>query len=291
MKRFVLLSTLLISSGISAASRDLYDVMYLPQAGTAYGSSTLGFGKITRESKALGDLDLDGIEFSQSLGYALSDRFSLTLDMDYSKIEAEAENGDKYDSAKGISDPALTARLRLIDEAFRLDVVGAAIVNFQDREVEENGDTNNTQGGHTFVIGPELGVKAESVQWFIGGYLVHNLSAETKYKLNSLAATVEDEANNELLLRTSLLHRLYQKNFLRWNAQGRFSEEVGNDRENLIGKTAPSTTYELGVEYEYAASDSVLIYVGGNYQQFNTRSGQIDEAYGWNSYLGANYQF
>ena len=293
-KLAVLIGTLAISTGIQADTandRDIYDLMYLPEAGTAYGFTTVGYGQLKRESDDLGDIDFDGFQIDQTLGYALSDRFSLQLNLDYTKIDADPDGGSKYDAVKGISDPSLLARFRAVDEAFRLDFVGGARINFQDREVKRDGDTNNTSGGHSFIIGPEVGTKSENVQWFAGAYLVHHLKAETEYSTGFGDATVEDDSYNELVARTSLLHRLHEKNMLRWSAEGNFSGEVGNDRENIIGKTAPSTLYDFGLEYLYVASEDMLIRVGGNYQIYNTRTGQIDEFQGWNAYLGANYQF
>lgn len=291
-KLVVLMSTLVLSAGIHAAEdRNIYDLMYLPKAGTGYGFTTLGFGQLKRESDQLGDVDFEGFQVDQTLGYALSDRFSLQLSMDYAKIEADPEGGSKYDSVKGISDPTLTARFRAVDEAFRLDLVGGALINFQDREVKRDGETNNTQGGHSFLVGPEVGVKSENVQWFAGAYLIHHLKAETEYKTILGNAKIEDDSHNELLVRTALLHRLHEKNMLKWSAEGNFTRRVGNDRENLIGKTAPQTNYDFGLEYQYVASDDVLIRLGGSYQIYNTNTGQIDEFQGWNAYLGANYQF
>ena len=49
-KLVILMSTLVLSTGIQAKDRDIYDLMYLPKAGTGYGFSTLGFGQIKRES-------------------------------------------------------------------------------------------------------------------------------------------------------------------------------------------------------------------------------------------------
>lgn len=290
-KLVILMSTLVLSTGIQAKDRDIYDLMYLPKAGTGYGFTTLGFGQVKRESDEIGDLDLDGFQIDQTLGYALSDRFSLQLSMDYAKIEADPEGESKYDSAKGLSDPTLTARFRAVDEAFRLDIVGGARVNFQDRKVDSDGDTNNVSGGHSFFVGPELGVKSEHVQWFLGARYLRNLDSETEYDTNIGDVTLEEDSNNELLVYTSLLHRLHEKNLLRWNATANFTEEIGNDRENLIGKRAPTSNYEFGLEYQYAASEDILVRLGGNYQIYKFRTGQIDESQGWNAYLGANYQF
>lgn len=292
-KLAALLGTLVISTSIQAEEkkRDIYDVMYLPNAGTAYGFTTLGFGQIKRESDDLGDLDLEGFLIDQTLGYALSDRFSIQANLNYANVEADPEGGRKYDSAKGVSDPRFTARFRAVDEAFRLDFVGGMRINFQDRTEKLNGDRNNSQGGHEFFIGPEIGVKAEHVQWFLGARFVRNLEAETEYETNIGDVKVEDDANNELNVYTSLLHRIYEKNFLRWNAAAYFREEFGNDREEILGKTAPNTLYDVGLEYQYAASEDILVRLGGNYEVYKVRSGQIDDIQGWNAYLGANYQF
>lgn len=292
MKKIAALITLVLSTGIQAANdSDIYDLMYLPKAGTAYGFTTFGFGQQKREADNSDfDLEVDGFEISQTLGYALTDRFSLDLDINYRDLEGDPEVGDKFDAAKGVSDPTLTARFRTVDETFRWDLVGGAIINFVDREIDD-GDANNVQGGHSFFIGTELGTKTENVQWLVGAFLIHNLEAETEFETPIGDGTVEEDSNNALAIRTAFHHRLHEKNFLRWSADALFTEEIGNDREEFIGKEAPESNYQFGLEYQYAASQDLLVRLGGHYQIFNTQTGQIDDWTGWDAYIGANYQF
>lgn len=292
MKKLAALATVVISTGIQAApDRDIYDLMYLPKAGTIYGTTSLGFGQQKLEAKdSSADEEVEGFEINQVLGYALTDRFSLDIALDYTDVEGDPEVGEKYDAAKGLSDPTITARFRTMDEVFRWDLVGGALINFVDREIDD-GDRNNVQGGHSFFIGTEFGTKTDNVQWLLGGYLIHNLEAETEVKTSLGDANIEEDSNNELLLRAALHHRLIDKNFLQWSASGRFTEEVGNDREQFVGKTAPQSNYQFGLEYQYAASEDLLVRLGGNYQIFNTQTGQIDDFTGWNGYIGASYQF
>lgn len=293
MKKIVGLITLVVSTGIQAApDRDIYDLMYLPDAGTAYGSTYFGFGaqKLEADNSAF-DVDVDGFEIGQNLGYALTDRFSLDLDLEYRDSEADPKNGDKYDAAKGLSDPTLTARFRTVDEAFRWDVVGGVSVAFQDQKVDRSGDRNNSDGGHSFFIGTELGTKTENVQWVVGAAFIRNLEATTEYETAGRDVEVEDDANNALSVHTALHHRLHEKNFLRWSAQAYFTEKVGNDREDVISESAPSSNYEFGLQYQYLASEDLLVRIGGDYQIFNTQSGQIDNYHGWDAYIGASYQF
>jgi|GEM_PF-5722718 len=290
MKRFIALAILVTTSSSYGASREIYDLMYLPNAGTTYGFSTGQYVSAERESDQLGDLDVKGFNLSQTIGHAFSDRLSLEGSIDYTSLQSDPEGGEKFDSSKGISDPSVQLKFRAIDEKFRLDLIGGATVNFMDREVERDGDTNNVQGGHSLFGGAQIGVKADAFQWALGAAIVHNMKATTEFETASGDVEVEDDANNELLVAGNILHKLTEKSILRWDLSARFTESYEDDL-NPANETPPQTVYSVGPEYQYMASQDLLLRAGVDYQTFNSRSGQIDDADAWNFLLGANYQF
>jgi hypothetical protein len=291
MKKFLALTILVTTvSSYASTSREIYDLMYLPNAGTTYGFTTGEYTTVERESDVLGDLELKGFRINQTFGHAFTDRLSLEGSINYTSLEADPDGEAKFDSAKGISDPSVQLKFRAIDEQFRLDFIGGAVVSFMDRETERNGDTNNVQGGHSLYGGAQIGVKADAFQWALGAAIIHNMKATTEFETGAGDVEVEDEANNELLVSGNILNKLTERSILRWNLSARFTESYENDLTPAT-ETPAQTVYSVGPEFQYMASQDLLLRAGVDYQQFNVRSGQIDDADGWTFLGGVNYQF
>src|SRR5690606_11391973 len=101
--------------------------------------------------------------------------------------------------------PTISARFRTMDERFRWDIIGGATISFMDREIDSDNDRNNLQGGHSLFAGTQLGVKTEIMQWALTGAIVHNMKSTTEYDVNGGDdVDIEDDANNELLVRGDL---------------------------------------------------------------------------------------
>ena len=291
MKRFLALAVLVgTSTALAAESRDIFDIMYLPEAGTTYGFTTGELGKAERDSDELGDLELDGYSVSQTIGHAFTDRLSLEATLDYDSLKFDPEEGREFD-AKGVSDPTVSLRFRTMDEKFRWDVLGGATISFADREIDSDNDRNNLQGGHSLFAGTQFGVKTDIMQWSLAGFLVHNMKATTEFDVNGGPdVDVEDDANNELILRGDLLNKLGNHSYLRSNIQTTFTESYDDD-QRPEQETPSSTTFQIGTEYQHVLSRDVLLRGGIDYQRINTLSGQIDDANAWVYRLGVNYQF
>ena len=290
MKKFIALAVLVGTSASFASDRDIFDIMYLPDPGTTYGFTTGELVQGERKSDDLGDLDADGYVIEQTIGHAFTDRFSIEGSVDYTQIEYDPEGGEEYDLS-GVSDPSIQARFRTMDEKFRWDIIGGATLSFMDREVKDDNDRNNLQGGHSLFAGTQFGVKTEIMQWALAGAIIHNMKSETEFDVNGGSdVDVEDDANNELLVRGDLLNKLGNNSYLRSNVQARFSEEFDDDQEPEQ-TTPPATVYQIGTEYQHTLSEDVMLRAGIDYQQTNVLSGQIDDVDAWVYRLGANYQF
>lgn len=270
------------TSAALAADRAIYDIQYLPNAGTSFGFTDLNYTTVKIESDA--DTDISGYTFSQTFGHSFSDRFSLAAEMNYANVETDPEGGRRTDET-GISDLTLSAKYRLIDSDLRLDLIGGGVASLGDSEVESNGDFNHLQGGNSLFLGAQVGKKSEAFQWAILGQVTHNFKATTDVEG---ASEVRDDANNELLLRGDILNKLGEKSYLRSHLDMLFTEDFD---DNANDTTPSTTTYTIGTQYQHICSSDFMAKIGVDYAKVNASTGQVDNYSGWNFTIGANYQF
>lgn len=281
MKSLIFLCILVVSSGALAESkRSLYDIMYLPQAGTSFGFSegTLVNGKYMKKNE--GKTDYDGYKFSQTVGHAFSNSFLFSLAMDYSFLQTQ-RSGFPTIERTGHSDPTLFARYRLEDEQTLFDLFMEAKVSVGDREIKSNLDQNALDGGHTLRVGAQFGRKYEESQWaFIVRYS-RIMEATTE-----LAGTKFDsDAHNGYLVKLEGLANMSKESILR----GFVSADLVEGFDSDLGRSASSTTYTFGGEYQYLVSANFLWRVGLQIEEINQdNSNQYDF---YNVVVGANYQF
>ena len=286
MKVLLALAVLTTSAVSMASDRAIYDIMYLPDAGTTFGIST--FEKLSGDIETdAGDTERNGMFLSQTLGHSISDRLSLAASLGYGKLETDPQPGANIEE-KGLTDPTISARFRTMDETFRWDVIGGAVLGLSDHETEDNGDSDLYQGGHSLLIGTQVGTKTESFQWAILGQLTHNLEATNKVD-GFLNSDVESETNNELLIRGDILNKLAEKTFLRSFLSTNFSEGINaNDGDEL---KAARTTYALGTEVQQLFSEDLLLRAGIDYEMAQYNSAVVDSDKNLIFRLAANYQF
>lgn len=289
MKVLLALAVLATSATALASSSDIYDIQYLPNAGTTYGFSTLDYlqGKI--EPKGGSDSKIKGPRFEQTIGHSFSDRLSVQASLNYLKF-TNSTSGSSDTDTKGISDPTVTARFRMIDEAIRLDLVGGALIGVGDNKTKSNGDSNNLNGGSNLFIGAQVGEKRENLQWSFLAQVTRHMEATFKDSSNSPSTTVKDDAHNDLLLRADLLNKLAEMSYLRSHLSTQFTDSYKDDSTPKT-ETASQTIYEIGTEYQHLLSKDLMLRAGVDYQLINQYAGQIDKISAWDFKIGANYQF
>jgi hypothetical protein len=293
MKTFLALAVLATSAASYSASRDLYDLMYLPNAGTTYGITELAYVKGEFEGKTAGfnfDGDVKGYNFSQTVGHAFTDRLSLQATLDYTKQDADTDVsglGSQTGTTKGLSDPTISARFRVIDEDFRLDILGGGVISLGDQETdtETNGDSeiNNRSGGHSLFVGAQLGQKTESFQWSFASILDYNLEGTVDVD----GETEDFDSSKDLSFLADALFKVAESSFIRPFASVEFTEQV--ELDNGEEETAPSTVYELGGEFRHLISKDVMLKASLDYTSTNQAS--FDDFTYWTFMAGANYQF
>ena len=284
MKAFLALAVLATSVSAVAASREIQDLMYLPNAGTVYGFSDFNYVDI----KIGGDdftNDSDGFALTQTVGYAPTDRLSVQGTLGYTKSDSESKSGGTSEDseAKGIRDPNVQVKFRAMDEDFRLDLIGGAIISLGDSEIDDDGDSNYYQGGHSLFAGAQIGKKTDYSQWAILAQLQHNMKSTTD---EDSAGKVKDDAHNQLTLEASLLTKIAESNYIRTSATALMIEEFEDDNDATY---TASTSQTFGAEYRYLFSKDVMLKVGASHGFVSTfKRGRFQNT----TYLaGLNYQF
>jgi hypothetical protein len=282
MKVLLALAVLATSASALASSRDIYDIMYLPNAGTTYGSTFLS--QVDGRVEATPDVDIDGFTITQAVGHSFTDRFLVEASLNYAKTGTDVDYGPRTEST-GFSDPTVSGRFRVMDESLRLDIIGGALISIGDAKEESDGDTNNLNGGSQLFAGAQVGQKESSYQWSFLGQINHAMKAKTNV---SGGSDVEDDAFNTLTFRADLLNKLTDSTFIRTHLSSAFSEEYDDDNN---GSTSSLTTYEIGAEFQHMFTKDFLGRLGVDYRRYNTGLANVDSFDLWAFNIGALYQF
>ncbi|HXH74546.1 MAG TPA: hypothetical protein VNJ08_06250 [Bacteriovoracaceae bacterium] len=291
MKVLLALCVLATSGAALAADRNIYDVMYLPAAGTVYGitnyNSYSGYVKGN-----LGEADIKGTIIEQTVGFSAADWLSFYVDLNLANIKQDidydpATNAagfpDSKSTVKGWSDPTVGLRFRAFDSGLRFDLIGEATVSNDDKE-EKGDEITNKQGGSSTSYGAEVGMKDGDMQWSLGAFLNNYAKATTSYP--DLGFEVKTDAYSEKVVVARLLNKLGNSVFLRTGAFVGVTEEYDDD----AGATYESVTeIKVGPELQFLLYEGFLLRTGVTYNTYN--SGGVDEHYYWILNVGANYQF
>lgn len=285
MKKFLALAVLATSTVSFAAERNIYDIMYLPNAGTAFGFTE--FSYLSRKIEADGgDLDVSGWGVGQTLGYSFTDRFSLSGSLNYIEGEQDPEGDSSFD-VSGISDPTFSGRYRAMDEEMKLDLIGEVYLGLNDNEWDLDGDRDNKRGGSSLLIGAQLGKIMENFQWAVLGTYTSN--GERTIDLEGFPRDIDVEGGDEFLLRGDILNKLAEASLLRSHISVEFTDKEEVDGGGTLFPA--TTTYEIGTEYQHVCSKDLLLRAGVDYAIANADSNTRDDDTAWTVNLSANYQF
>lgn len=169
--------------------RDIYDLIWLPRQGTVFGSTEVGFEDREYEIRGNGNpgkINEGERKLIQRLGYSISDRFVLSFETDYlfrRKITFTPNVGDDtVTEDKGLGDPALSARWRLMDQAsspFILDFVPRlSHSRGKFRAGTPSKEGNNESGRSIYGFRFEAGKKYTKLQWMT--YLGYSQASKAK---------------------------------------------------------------------------------------------------------------
>ena len=294
MKKFASIVLLVSSLTAMAADRTIYDLMYLPNAGTVYGFSDFSLVDGRAEGEVIGedyDVNISGYNFEQTVGYSVTDTFSVQLDMNYASTKQKVDLNDALNSfgnedtegkTKGLSDPSLTFKYRALEDGLIIDVGAGVTVKTGDNEIDDE-ERDNKQGGNSFLLAGQVGQKMESFQWaFISKFERYMKSTvDTKGE-----GKVKDDAHNEWTFGGEILNKLDENMFLRSTLGVAFSDGYDDDEDD---KTPPVTQYVIGTEFQYLFSQNLLGRVGIQYVKQN--QSPFDTFQDMTFKVGATYQF
>lgn len=298
MKSLVIAGLMLASTvSFAEAERKIYDVMYLPQAGTIFGATEAAYvyGQSTIHSDSAGDVadvDLTGYAVQQTLGYSLTSSLFLSASMSYEvseeDVDLDAGGSDKIKS-DGESDPTINARFRIFEDTSVLDLLAGATISTGESKVgDADHDGNIKQGGNSFNLGLQYGRKQEDMQYAFTFLVNHFMEAEEKVGNSS---KTDINAHNSYAFKVDTLHSLFEKSFLRSFASLTFVE--GFNDENAV-RTEQQTQIAIGTEYQYLLSQDLLLRAGVSY--LNVENNVVEdietrEDFQFQFLAGANYQF
>lgn len=281
---FVMLLSIITLNGF-AATRDVWDLQYLPTAGTVYGQSVVNSlnGRIQTDASTT---SISGFSFTQTAGYSITDRLLLSLSGEYVDSKFKETGSSEVSKTRGWSDPNLNARFRLMDDRFRVDVLAGGILNTGDARTNDSylsnnkgGNDFNLNGGPKVYAGIEAGQKSASFQYAILAQVARTMGATDHFA----GENENNKAHNDYLLQAFLLNTLAEKVFLKSFASARFRDSHDD--------YAPLTDLQIGTGGLYAFTPQILADLGVGYRQLNFQTGQVDDLHVWTLHAGARYQF
>jgi hypothetical protein len=285
MKLLALATALALSTSVFAASNSsIVDLQYVPNAGTVFGSTNLGY--INTSSRQFNGTSTDhytydGLLLQQSVGYGVLNNLFLSADLTYGKSKSES-NGSEDSKSSGLGDVDLNGRFRVIDSENRLDILGELTISPGDYEVETDGDSNNYSGGHAIALGADYGVKKGAYQWSVNALLTHYFESKTNDKASDSKYT--DDAHNGLNLGANLLTQLSESCFIKNSLGAQFREEHDDDDNNT---TTGQSSYIVGSEFIHLLNKDISLKAGVN--AFLGGSGYSYTVMFYS--VGASYQF
>jgi hypothetical protein len=290
MKKLLAVAVLATSTAAFAASdRAIYDIQYLPNAGTTYGQTNWNWSqqKIKADSA---DVKTDGWMLSQVIGHSFTDRLSVQAGINYTDMTADPDGSKKVDQT-GISDPNITARWRVMDENWRLDIIGGADIGLGDRKADltSGQPKNNYMGGSDLFLGAQIGQRWDNIQWAVSGQYTNYMKSTTD--VTGTSSDLKTDSHGAWTLRADLLDKLSEKGYLRSHLTNMYTDKADAKLAGTNQDVAPSTMWELGTQYQHMCSVDFLAYAGVDYRRIAQNTGDQDSNNTWIYTLGARYQF
>ena len=280
------LGLLLVSLPV-LAERNIFDLMYLPKKGTAFGTTTLTLteGKIWGSAATITE---SGYKLSQELGYTITDKLSLSTDINllYRKSNYRYNIGLPSDSTyeRGVSDHSINVKFRAQEASLIVDLLGGVVFDTGHTKISNDRKKNNKQGGTSYKAGLSLGQKSSDFQWSILG----QYERFSDHHIDESASTYGDsrmEGYNAYIIRADVLKNVTENSFARFYV---LSDIIDSREGNGPIAYDPITSYELGPEYQYFYSKDLLLKAGISYATIKSTPSPTDT---WNLNLSATYQF
>lgn len=300
MKVLWLLAVSALSFPVLAQStRDIYDLMYLPKAGTIFGQTqaTYGMGsqKVYDESSksTVGENTQTLTAVDQLVGYGLMDNLSLSASIGYAMSKNEFESdasgvADSDNDSDGVTDPLIEARYRVMDSGLLMDVLVGGQISIGDaKSPNNNKDGNQLTGGHEAGLGLQVGQDNGGNQWAarIGWNYVFEATDKTA------GVTTDSNAHNQYILEVLGLIGVAQNLYLVPIAQYEITESYNDDQG---GKTSQLSQINLGAEARFVLNKDLMVRAGLVYTNLeNAVEDDVEFREDWflTATASLNYQF
>jgi hypothetical protein len=282
MKRLFWFALASAALPILGAERDIYDIMYLPRAGTTFGMSSFLYSHAhANASGNIFSLSSDAFLMNQTVGHSFTDKFSLSGNMGYlTSKSTSALEGYRFTSKRvGWSDPALGARFRLSDDGLLWDVIGGALIE-SGKQSQDQQRSNNKRGGSALTLGTQVGKKTDSLQWAVHADLTRHGERTREINRPLLSWRTETEPHYYSgSIGGQLLNRVGLRSFIR---SGATFSAVGSAIDDSY------KIYRLGTAYEHVCSKDLILRSGIDYSLIENRLRSIHQ---FSFTMGAGYQF
>lgn len=257
-----------------------YDLMYLPEQGTVFGTTKIEH-RIQTLELADAKTKANSNVVTQTIGYSLLNNLSFEVGMSYvanQKYSVGTSAGKSSFFNDGAGDPTAQLRFRILDSRFTVDFTAGGALSVKDRKPEEFGIR---AGGHIVTAGFDVGMRRD----------------DTQYKL-SLNATSVFEAETDLPGNSKLTTESYQLYDFTVTRLAQLSEELFTAAHLGIGWTTPireketesligtATRYTAGADLRYLLSHNMVVRPGA---QYTTSSGYVKND-DWTFYAALDYQ-
>jgi hypothetical protein len=236
------------------------DLMYLPQAGTLFGTSEASFGvfnterQISPTSTSYVKTDFKQVLLKQTIGFSLLDNLSLEAGITFSPLfKGDIKSANTVTSYKedGIGDPTIQARFRLLNAQYLFDVRAFGSFNIEDTDSRTRVGSVGL-GGHSAGLGVDLGRKSDDSQFAISVDVRAFLEQTSKFQTTTLKTDTFYAANLRFARLVTLADKLMFNAFFDFG----YVTSIKDNANNLIGS---SLNYSAGVDFRYVLTDRVVI--------------------------------
>lgn len=291
--------------------REIYDLMYLPKAGTIFGQtfySSTAYKSTAKTTVKIAELEVSTVSLTQFAGYSVMDNLAVVLEVDYllnstQKLDYTSivATPDSESESKGLGDPTLQVKYRVLDQKdskFNLDITPKYTFSTGDSETgTEDDDGNGKQGGSNFGLDVTIGKKYAEAQWtaFIG--------YEQSGEANSKDATTKEKSKTSSY-GTLIMGGGFQRHMTeKWIFEievllasvGNYKEKTGTEyikfKDQSSFSLQPSFTYVSNADLAFSLGLDLTSYADYKTEDEAGTKVKYEENAAASLILGAKYQF
>jgi hypothetical protein len=262
MKKVIAVAAALMASSVQASSGlDFGDLNYFLKSGQFNLTSNVSVVSSEVEDKGSSTRsDNRGYVLDNRFTYGVADNLNAFVGIDYAYDNKTELTGSSRSSNDGLSNPALGASYRLLnqnDSALNLDFGAVARFRLMDSETGIRGEDGNfNRGNHSVELNTSIGRKwNEANEWRLTASVTQQLEGETELKSNAGDTDIESDASTDFSLTAAYQYRPVQEFMMAVALQALRVGEV--DTENK--STNAESTADAHLDFNFTFSAKYLI--------------------------------